>query len=158
MSGRKGKGKGCLEKMPTGIPGFDLVTDGGLPRGRTTLVAGSAGSAKTVLAVQFLAHGIAGYDQPGVFVTFEESPEDIRRNMQGFGWPIARWESEKKWSFPYRGYGRAWTEAFGGECGERLKVDLKITEVSKKRGWSFPYQGHGYAWPRKGVLTLTLLS
>ena len=88
-----------VTKVETGIPGFDLVANGGLPRGRTTLLAGSAGSAKTVFAAQYLAEGIRRWNQPGVFVTFEEKPEDIRRNMLGLGWNIAPWEDEGLWTF-----------------------------------------------------------
>ena len=88
-----------IAKLPTGIPGFDLITLGGLPKGRTTLVAGTAGSAKTVMAVQFLAEGIKNEDQSGVFVTFEESPDDIRNNMVSLGWDIRQWESEGRWAF-----------------------------------------------------------
>lgn len=88
-----------ITKLETGIPGFDLIAAGGLPQGRTTLVAGTAGSAKTVFAVQFLAAGIMRAGENGVFITFEEAPEDIRRNMLGFGWDIARWEAEGKWIF-----------------------------------------------------------
>lgn len=54
-----------FEKMPTGIEGFDLIANGGLPKGRTTLLAGTAGSAKTLFASQFLVEGIAQYDDPG---------------------------------------------------------------------------------------------
>ena len=88
-----------LEKLPSLVPGFDLISEGGLPRGRTTLVSGTAGSAKTVFASQFLARGIHEARQPGVFVTFEETAEDIRRNMRGFGWDIAAWEREGLWAF-----------------------------------------------------------
>ena len=88
-----------IEKLQTGIEGFDLISKGGLPRGRTTLVAGTAGSAKTVLAVQFLAEGIRKAGENGVFVTFEESPADIRRNMLGLGWGISLWEKEGKLAF-----------------------------------------------------------
>jgi len=88
-----------VEKLEFGIPGFDAMSHGGLPKGRTTLVSGTAGSAKTVLAVQFLAEGISQMGQSGVFVTFEETPDDIRRNMLGFGWDVQRWEEEGKWAF-----------------------------------------------------------
>lgn len=88
-----------IEKLPTGIEGFDLVSNGGLPKGRTTLVSGSAGSAKTVFAAQFLAAGITGWNEAGVFVTFEETPHDIRRNMASLGWQIDAWESSGKWAF-----------------------------------------------------------
>jgi len=88
-----------VKKTATGIPGFDFVSDGGMPTGRTTLVAGSAGSGKTIFAAQFLADGIRHLNENGVFVTFEERPDDIRRNMMSFGWDIAGWEVEKSWSF-----------------------------------------------------------
>lgn len=87
-----------VDKLATGIPGFDLVAQGGLPRGRSTLVAGSAGSAKTVFATQFLAEGIAAGEN-GVFVTFEDGVDDIRRNMMGFGWDIEGWERDGRWAF-----------------------------------------------------------
>ena len=88
-----------VPKLETGIPGFDHIGNGGLPKGRTTLLSGSAGSAKTVFAVQFLAEGITKKDEAGVFVTFEETPDDIRKNMTGFGWDIESWESQGKWAF-----------------------------------------------------------
>ncbi len=88
-----------VQKLKTGIQGFDLVADGGIPDGRTTLVTGTAGSGKTIFAAQFLAEGIIQYGQPGVFVTFEESAEDIRRNINSLGWDIESWEKEGKWAF-----------------------------------------------------------
>ncbi len=88
-----------ITKLPTGIPGFDTIAEGGLPRGRTTLIAGTAGSAKTVFATHFLASGIEREGEAGVFVTFEDSVDDIRRNMLGFGWDVAAWERAGKWAF-----------------------------------------------------------
>ncbi len=88
-----------VPKHRTGIPGFDLISEGGLPRARATLVAGTAGSAKTVFATHFLASGIINDGEPGVFVTFEDRVEDIKSNMLGFGWDIAAWEREGKWIF-----------------------------------------------------------
>ncbi len=88
-----------VEKIPSGISGFDFIADGGLPCGRTTLVAGSAGSGKTVFVTQFLAGGIEKSDEHGVFITFEERPIDIRRNMLSFGWPIEAWERGRRWAF-----------------------------------------------------------
>jgi circadian clock protein KaiC len=84
-----------VQKLPTGIPGFDIIAAGGLPKNRTTLLSGTAGSGKTIFAMQFLAVGIAA-GNPGVFVTFEESPRDIRQNMRSFGWDLAEWEEEGK--------------------------------------------------------------
>ena len=87
-----------MEKLSTGMPGFDTVGFGGLPKGRSTLVAGTAGSAKTVFAMQFLVKGIE-LGENGVFVTFEETPADLRRNMLSLGWECGRLEEEKKLAF-----------------------------------------------------------
>ncbi|MDZ7707802.1 MAG: circadian clock protein KaiC [Trueperaceae bacterium] len=86
-------------KVPSGIPGLDLVSKGGLPAGRAVVVAGTSGSGKTVFGSQFLSAGIADYGEPAVFVTCEESPDDIRANISSFGWDIARWEKEGTWRF-----------------------------------------------------------
>ena len=88
-----------VDKIATGIPGFDIIAEGGLPHGRATLVAGTAGSAKTILSAHFLAAGITMFDEGGVFVTFEEDPEDIRRNVRLFGWDVPAWERANKWAF-----------------------------------------------------------
>src|SRR5947209_1078978 len=87
-----------VPKLATGIPGFDHVTMGGLPRGRTTLVIGPAGSAKTVFAGQFLAEGIHR-GQAGVFVTFEEPASDLRANLATLGWDVEGWERDDQWRF-----------------------------------------------------------
>lgn len=87
-----------IEKLETGIPGFDFLAEGGLPKGRATLISGTAGSAKTVFACQFLVEGIKKGEN-GVFVTFEESPKAIRKNMRGFGWNIKEWEDNRQWAF-----------------------------------------------------------
>ncbi|HVX39910.1 MAG TPA: circadian clock protein KaiC [Gemmatimonadaceae bacterium] len=91
--------QGAVDKIATGIPGFDFVAGGGLPESRATLVAGTAGSAKTVFVCHFLAAGIQRFDESGVFVTFEDSPADIRKNMRTFGWDLERWERQGKWAF-----------------------------------------------------------
>src|SRR5262250_1802844 len=82
-------------KLPTGIESFDLIAKGGIPKNRTTLISGTAGSGKTALAVQFLAAGIRA-GQNGVFVTCEETATDIRENMRGFGWQLSQWEREER--------------------------------------------------------------
>ncbi|MDH4128403.1 MAG: circadian clock protein KaiC [Spirochaetota bacterium] len=88
-----------IEKLETFIPGFDQISNGGLPKHRTTLVSGTAGAAKTVFAVQFLVQGILTANEGGIFITFEESPNDIRQNMKSFGWDIQKFEEEGKWQF-----------------------------------------------------------
>ncbi len=72
-----------LERIEVGISGLDLITNGGLPQRRLTLVAGTAGSGKTVFAAQFVAAGISGASEPGVFVTMEERPDSRTPDMSG---------------------------------------------------------------------------
>jgi circadian clock protein KaiC len=76
-------------KLPTGIEGFDAITGGGLPRGRTTLVMGEPGAGKTIFALQALAHQ-ARVGVPGIFVAFEERVDDIAQYAESFGWDVAR--------------------------------------------------------------------
>lgn len=70
-----------LEKCPTGIRGLDEITLGGLPRGRPTLVCGGAGSGKTLLAMEFIVRGITDFDEPGVFMAFEENADELAQNV-----------------------------------------------------------------------------
>lgn len=77
-----------LSKAPTGIPGLDEVTDGGLPRGRTTLLCGGPGCGKTLMALQFLVRGAVDGGEPGVFVAFEESPAELAQNVASLGWDL----------------------------------------------------------------------
>lgn len=77
-----------LPKAPTGIRGFDEITDGGLPRGRATLVAGSAGAGKTLFAIEFLVHGALEFGEPGVLMAFEESDRDLAANVASIGWDL----------------------------------------------------------------------
>src|SRR3954454_9542107 len=72
-----------LSKTPTGIDGLDEVTGGGLPKGRTTLVWGSAGCGKTLLAMEFLAHGALQYGEPGVCIERNEIEEPGEYNLDG---------------------------------------------------------------------------
>ena len=78
----------ALSKAPTGIPGLDEVTDGGLPRGRTTLLCGGPGCGKTLMAMQFLVRGAVDGGEPGVFVAFEESPAELAENVASLGWDL----------------------------------------------------------------------
>ncbi len=77
-----------VQKIRTNIEGFDDISHGGLPRGRTTLVSGTSGTGKTLFAIQFLYNGIVQFDEHAVFVTFEESPTDIIQNALSFGWNL----------------------------------------------------------------------
>ena len=77
-----------LDRAPTGISGLDQITGGGLPRGRVTLVAGSAGAGKTLLGLQFLVAGARDYGEPGVLLTFEESAAKVAANVRSLGFDL----------------------------------------------------------------------
>jgi circadian clock protein KaiC len=79
-----------VQKIHTMIEGFDDISHGGLPIGRTTILSGTSGTGKTMLAVQFIYNGISYFDEPGIFVTFEESPADIIKNAYSFGWDLQK--------------------------------------------------------------------
>jgi len=87
-----------IERVNTGIPGLDELIEGGFPKGDIILVAGRAGTGKSILANQFLYKGATEYDEPGVLVTLEEPPHLIRRNMMRFGMDLAALEKEGKLS------------------------------------------------------------
>jgi len=125
-----------IEKLETGIPGFDFIAGGGLPKGRTTLVSGTSGSAKTVLATQFLAEGIMKADEGGVFVTFEERPKDICRNMNGFGWEIGEWETMGKWAFVDASPDPSGNVIINGDYdlgGLMARIENAVSKVNAKR-------------------------
>ncbi len=86
--------------VPTGIPGMDEILAGrGIPRGHTILVSGGPGSGKTTLAIQFLYTGATQHNEPGVYVTLDEDPMDIKENMAKFGWDLKNLEEGKKLAF-----------------------------------------------------------
>ncbi|MDQ3004968.1 MAG: circadian clock protein KaiC [Chloroflexota bacterium] len=85
-----------LPKSPTGIPGMDEITGGGLPKGRPTLVCGSAGCGKTLFAMEFLVNGVIQYGEPGVFVTFEENAEELAQNVASLGFDLNDLKKKKK--------------------------------------------------------------
>jgi circadian clock protein KaiC len=77
-----------LSKAPTGIEGLDEITAGGLPAGRPTLIAGSAGCGKTMLALEFLVRGATQFDEPGVFMMFEENAAELTENVRSLGFDL----------------------------------------------------------------------
>jgi circadian clock protein KaiC len=85
-----------VTKLRTGILGFDEIADGGLPVGRSTVISGTSGSCKTVFAFQFLLAGVRDHDQNGVFVTFEEQPQDLIANVRSFGWDFEALIAQKR--------------------------------------------------------------
>ena len=83
-------------KTPTGVDGLDEITDGGLPKGRPTLICGGAGCGKTLLSMQFLIKGITEYNEPGVFMSFEEPSDDLTLNVKSLGFDLEKLKADKK--------------------------------------------------------------
>src|SRR5512138_1196139 len=86
----------ALAKTPTGIHGLDEITNGGFPKGRPTLVCGSAGCGKTLLAMEFIVRGATEYKEPGVFMAFEETEEELGKNVASLGFNLKRLIAAKK--------------------------------------------------------------
>jgi circadian clock protein KaiC len=107
-----------LPKALTGIQGLDEVTQGGLPRGRPSLVCGPAGCGKTLLAMEFLVRGITQFGEPGVFVAFEETREDLVANVASLGFDLARLEADGKLVIDH-------VQVDGGEIVEAGDWDLE---------------------------------
>ena len=85
----------AIRKSPTGIQGFDEITGGGLPWGRTTLVAGGPGCGKTIFGMQFLVNGARNYGESGIFVAFEEAAGRLISNAESFGWRLRQLRKKK---------------------------------------------------------------
>lgn len=96
MSAKQIKPQKAIEKSPTGICGLDEITEGGFPKGRPTLVCGGPGCGKTVLGMEFLIHGAADYDEPGVLMAFEETSQELGENFASMHFDIANLCARKK--------------------------------------------------------------
>ncbi len=96
MSKRSPAAMPGLAKCRTGIVGLDEITNGGLPAGRPTLICGGAGCGKTLFAMEFLVRGAQDFGEPGVFVAFEERPEELATNVESLGFDLRKLEKQKK--------------------------------------------------------------
>jgi circadian clock protein KaiC len=124
-----------LPKSPTGIPGMDEITGGGLPKGRPTLVAGGAGCGKTLFAAEFLINGAIQYNEPAVFVAFEESAEELTQNVASLGFDLKQLIKQKKLIIDYVRIERSEIEETGEYDLEGLFIRLghAIDTIGAKR-------------------------
>ena len=124
-----------LPKSPTGIPGMDEITGGGLPKGRPSLVAGSAGCGKTLFAMEFLVNGAIQYDEPGIFVAFEENAEELAQNVASLGFDLKALIKQKKLILDYVRVERTEIEEAGEYDLEGLfiRLGLAIDTIGAKR-------------------------
>ncbi len=125
----------AISKSPTGITGFDDLTLGGLPTGRPTLVCGSAGCGKTLFASTFLIHGARDYGEPGVFVTFEERPQDIAANVASLGFDVDQLIEDGKIAMEHIAVDPAELAEIGDFDldGIFMRLELAIDAVGAKR-------------------------
>ncbi|HTY64147.1 MAG TPA: circadian clock protein KaiC [Acidobacteriota bacterium] len=124
-----------LDKCKTGISGLDEITEGGLPRGRPTLVCGAAGCGKTLLAMEFIVRGITEFNEPGVFMSFEETAEELVKNVASLGFDVDGLVRRKKLAMDYVRIERSEIEVTGEYDLEGLFVRLgsAIDAVGAKR-------------------------
>jgi circadian clock protein KaiC len=127
--------RGGLQKVPTGIEGLDEITNGGLPKGRPTLVCGGAGSGKTLLGMEFLVRGATRFNEPGVFMSFEESAEELTKNVVSLGFDLNRLTASKRLLVDYVHIERSEIEETGEYDLEGLFIRLgnAIDSIGAKR-------------------------
>ena len=132
---RKPMNERALPKAPTGIQGLDEITGGGLPRGRPTLVCGSAGCGKTLLGMEFLVRGASEFDEPGVFIAFEELPEELTQNVRSLGFDLDDLAARNKLIIDYVHVERTEIEETGEYDLEGLFIRLghAIDSIGAKR-------------------------
>src|ERR1043166_9342043 len=131
----RNKSNHALPKTPTGIAGLDEITFGGLPRGRTTLVCGSAGCGKTMLSMEFLIRGATEYNETGVFMAFEETAEELSKNVASLGFDLDQLVKRHKIVVDYVHLERSEIEETGEYDLEGLFVRLgyAIDSIGAKR-------------------------
>jgi circadian clock protein KaiC len=124
-----------LPKAPTGIKGLDEITGGGVPRGRPTLVCGRAGCGKTLLAMEFLVRGVIEFDEPGVFMAFEETAEELAQNVRSLGFEFDDLVKRKKAVVDYVRIERSEIDETGDYDLEGLfvRLDHAIDSIGAKR-------------------------
>ena len=125
----------ALQKERTGIPGFDEITRGGVPKGRPTLICGSAGAGKTLFAMEFLVRGATQFNEPGVFISFEESDEELATNVASLNFDLNELVAEKKLVLDYVFIERSEIEETGEYDleGLFLRLDHAVSSIGAKR-------------------------
>lgn len=129
------KSLSAISKTPTGISGLDEITLGGLPKGRPTLICGEAGSGKTLFSIEFIVKGALDYNEPGVFMAFEEKADELKTNVASLGFDLDGLERDKKIRIDYVHIDRAEIEETGEYDLEGLFIRLgyAIDSIGAKR-------------------------
>jgi len=124
-----------LPKTPTGITGLDEITEGGLPTGRPTLICGEAGCGKTLMSIEFIVRGAIEFNEPGVFIAFEEKSEELAMNVASLGFDLKKLEDEKLLKIDHVHIDRSEIEETGEYDLEGLFIRLgyAIDSIGAKR-------------------------
>ena len=124
-----------LQKCPTGIQGLDEITAGGLPKGRPTLICGEAGSGKTLFSLEFIVKGATQFDEPGVFMAFEEKSEELAQNVASLGFDLNKLIADKKLRIDYVHIERSEIEETGEYDldGLFIRLGYAIDAIGAKR-------------------------
>ncbi len=143
-----------LPKAPTGIEGLDEITDGGLPLGRPTLLCGSAGCGKTLMAIEFLVRGIQDYQEPGVLMTFEETADELAANVASLGFDLPAMQAQKLLRLDHVHVDRSEIEETGEYDLEGLFIRLgyAIDSIGAKRVVLDTIEALFSGFPNQGVL------
>jgi circadian clock protein KaiC len=124
-----------LPKTPTGIKGLDEITGGGIPKGRPTLICGEAGCGKTLFSLEFIVKGAIEFNEPGVFIAFEEKSEELAMNVNSLGFDLKKLVAEKKVRLDYVHIDRAEIEETGEYDldGLFIRLGYAIDSIKAKR-------------------------
>jgi circadian clock protein KaiC len=135
MPVKKNTPQKSLPKTPTGISGLDEITMGGLPKGRPTLLCGSAGCGKTLMSIEFIVRGALEYNEPGVFIAFEEKASELSANVASLGFDLDKLQKDKKIKLDYVRVERSEIEETGEYDLEGLFIRLNhaIDSIGAKR-------------------------
>jgi len=124
-----------LLKTPTGISGLDEITEGGIPTGRPTLICGEAGCGKTLMSLEFIVRGALEYNEPGVFMAFEEKTDELASNVGSLGFDLAQLQREKKLKLDYVHIDRSEIQETGEYDldGLFIRLNYAIDSIGAKR-------------------------
>jgi len=147
-----------IPKCRTGIRGLDDITEGGLPRGRPTLICGKAGCGKTLLAMEFIVRGARDFGEPGVFMSFEETGAELAKNVASLGFDLPALIRRRKLAVDYVQIERSEIEETGEYDLEGLFVRLgsQIDEIGAKRVALDTMESLFSSLPNEGILRAEL--
>jgi KaiC/GvpD/RAD55 family RecA-like ATPase len=117
-------------KCPTGIPGLDELLGGGFPRARSILLSGSCGTGKTTFAVQFLYNGVVQYNEPGIMISLEQDPKELKQDMMSFGFDLSKLEREGKLAIVDTSISRVGLASLGGSSDSDDSIGLPEGSMS----------------------------